>query len=279
MNHKAIGVLILSGPILFAQAPPKPYQGQSTSTFSSTVKGTDQTIEISNVTYQLTGTGTPGPTGEMVLRKTTHTKHVMGDIGEEASTTVEAWTLGSDFKQKPLYVVKTEGVDPIVLDGEVLQISRGLEEVEWWSVYKLANGEHLFDTYTPLLKFSISRETVAQRYVGVEAPADDEKDARLKEAHVVAVVAYASAAKVIREVLITADDPKQAQLLRSYADCSRIVEGVEKDGVVRSVRLTIRQNFPSAPNPVVMTIPLSGDDLDPAHAQLPARLHVAAWKR
>jgi hypothetical protein len=58
-----------------------------------------------------------------------------------------------------------------------------------------------------------------------------------------------------------------------------MAEGVERDGVVRSLRITIRQNFPSAPNPVVVTIPLSGDDLDPAHAQLPPRLHVAAWKR
>ena len=54
----------------------------------------------------------------------------------------------------------------LCLDGEVLQISRGLEEVEWWSIYKLANGEHLFDTYTPLLKFSISRETVAEAICG-----------------------------------------------------------------------------------------------------------------
>jgi hypothetical protein len=279
MIRQTIALLAMFAPGIFAQGAPKPYQGQSASTFSSTVKGKDQTIEISNVTYELTGTATAGLTGDIVLRKTTHIKHVMGDIGEEASTTVEAWTLGTDFKQKPLYVVKTEGVDPIVLDGEVLQISRGLEEVAWWSIYKLANGERLFDTYTPLLKFSISRETVAQRYVGLDAPEDDVKDARLKEAHVVAVMTYASAAKVIREALITADDPKQAQLLRSYADCSRTVEGVEKDGVVRSIRLTIRQNFPSPPNPVVVTIPLAGDDLDPAHAQLPPRLHAAAWKR
>jgi hypothetical protein len=279
MIRQTIALLALSAPGMFSQAAPKPYQGQSASTFSSTVKGKDQTIEISNVTYELTGTATPGPAGDIVLRKTTHTKHVMGDIGEEASTMVEAWTLGTDFRQKPLYVVKTEGVDPIVLDGEVLEISRGLEEVAWWSIYKLGNGEHLFDTYTPLLKFSISRETVAQRYVGLDAPEDDVKDARLKEAHVVAVVTYASAAKVIREALITADDPKQAQLLRSYADCSRTVEGVEKDGVVRSIRLTIRQNFPSAANPMVVTIPLLGDDLDPAHAQLPTRLHAVAWKR
>jgi hypothetical protein len=271
MIQKTIAVLVLFAPGIFAQA----YQGQSASTFSVTGKGADQTIEISNVAYEVTGTGNP----LLVLRKSTRTKEVLGDIGKDGTTTVEAWPLGTDFRQKPLYVVKTGGVDPIVVDGEVIQISRGLEEVEWWSIFKLSNGEHLFDTYTPLTKFSISRDTLTQRYVGLEVPPDDVKDARLKDQRVVAVVTYASAGKVIREALITADDPKLAQLLRSFADCSRMVEGVEKDGVVRSLRVTIRQNFPSAPNPVVVTIPLSGDDLDSAHAQLPPRLHVAAWKR
>jgi hypothetical protein len=272
---KAIAVFALVAPGIFAQGAPKPYQGQSASTFSVTGKDTDRTIEISNVAYEVTGTGNP----LLVLRKSTRTKEVVGDIGKDGTTTVEAWALGTDFRQKPLYVLKIEGIDPVVVDSEVIQISRGLEEVEWWSIYKLANGEHLFDTYTPLTKFSISRETLTPRYVGLEVPPDDVKDARLRDSHVVAVVSYASAAKVIREALITADDPKQAQLLRSFADCSRTVEGVERDGVVRSLRVTVRQNFTSAPNPVMVTIPLSGDDLDPAHAQLPPRLHVAAWKR
>src|SRR5689334_23780926 len=35
--------------------------------------------------------------------KTTKTKHVIDDIGIEASTTVEAWPLGAELKQKPLY--------------------------------------------------------------------------------------------------------------------------------------------------------------------------------
>lgn len=271
MIRKTIAVLVVFAPGIFSQA----YQGQSASTFSVTTKDKEQTVEISNVVYEVTGTGNP----LLVLRKSTRTKQVLSDIGEDATTTVEAWRLGTDFRQKPLYVVKTNGVDPVVIDNEVLQISRGLEEVEWWSIYKLASGEHLFDTYTPLTKFSISRETLTPRYVGLEVPPDDIKDARLKDQHVVGVVTYASAAKVVREALITADDPKQAQLLRSFADCSRVVEGVEKDGVVRSIRVTIRQNFPAAPNPVAVTIPLSGDDLDPAHAQLPAKMRVAVWKR
>ena len=117
------------------------------------------------------------------------------------------------------------------------------------------------------------------RYAGMEVPPDDSADPRLKDPHVVAILTYASATKVIREALITADDVKQAQLLRSYADSAHILERVEQDAVVRSLRVTIRQNYPSAPNPVVLTIPLLRDDLDPAHAQMPARLHIAAWKR
>jgi hypothetical protein len=284
MNQKTAAVLALLATHGFAQGQkpaPKPYQGKSSSTFSLSAKDKEQTVEISNVAYEVTSTAIPGrPADErLVLRKTTHTKYMVGEIGEEAATTVEAWPLGTDFRQKPLYTLKLDGVDPTIVEGEVLQVSRGLEDVEWWSLYKLANGEHLFDTHTPVAKFSISRETLTMRYAGMEVPPDDAKDARLKDPHVVAILTYASATKVIREALITADDVKQAALLRSYADSAHMVEGMEQDAVVRSLRLTIRQNYPSAPNPVVLTIPLWRDDLDLAHAQVPARLHIAAWKR
>jgi hypothetical protein len=275
MNPKIIAPFLLLAAGVFAQ------KSAASSTFSLSTKGKEQTVEISNVAYEVTGTAIPGrPSNErLVLRETTHTKHVIDEIGEEASTTVEAWPLGTDFRQKPIYTLKVEGVEPTIIEGDVLQFSRGFEDVEWWSIYKLANGEHLFDTYAPLAKFSISREILTMRYAGMEVPPDDTKDPRLKDPHVVAIVTYASPTKVIREALITADDVKQAQLLRSFADCAHILEGVEREAVVRSLRVTIRQNYPSPPNPVVVTIPLAGDDLDQAHSQAPARLHVAAWKR
>jgi hypothetical protein len=292
MKPRIIATFLLLSPLVLAQggqkaaqkaaskANAKSYNGQSSSTFSVSTKDDAQTIEISNVTFEITNGATPGlpPAERLVLRKTVHSKQITGDIGEEGSTTVEAWPIGTDFRQKPLYTLKTDGEDPMVVDGELLQVLRGLEEVPWWSLYKLGNGQHLFDTYVPLAKFSISRDTITMRYVGVEVPEDDVKDARLKDPHVVAVVTYASGAKVIREALITADDPKQAALLRSYADSTRLLEAVERDAVVQALRLTIRQNYPSPPNPVVMTIPLAGDDLD-LRAQMPAKLHIAAWKR
>lgn len=269
----------------------RPVQAQSASTFGFSVKDGLETIEIVNAAYEVAGPGITGRPQEerLVLRKTTRTKQVVDEIGMEASTTVEAWPLGADLKQKPLYSLTVPGVDCNTVDSDLLTISRGLEEVDWWSIYRLATGTHLFDTYVPLVRFSIARDVQTLRYAGLEAPPDDASDARLREPHVVAVLTYASAARVIREALITSDDPKQAQLLRSYADSSRTVTLVEREPTAaagkkagepsRSLRISISQNYPSPPATVTVTIPIVGDDLDVAHAQAPARLHVAGWKR
>jgi len=89
------------------------------------------------------------------------------------------------------------------------------------------DGERMFDTYVPLVVFTVSRADGTPRYAGLETPADDAADARLKDPHVVAVLTYASGEKVIREALITSDDPKQARTLRSFAYASRKLEFVE----------------------------------------------------
>jgi hypothetical protein len=265
----------------------KSFQSQSSSSIAfGPNKAGYPAIDITNVVYEVTSTAVPGrPQNEqLVLRKTTRTKQVVDEIGTEASTTVEAWPLGVDPKQKPLYSLKVAGVDCKTVNSDLLVILRGLEDVEWWSVYKLGSGAHLFDTYVPLVTFSIARDIQTLRYVGLEAPPDDAADPRLKDPHVVAVMTYASAERVIREALLTSDDPKQAVMLRSYADASREVALVEhqasgKGEPSRSLRISIRQNYPSAPATVTVTIPAVKDDLDIAHAQLPARLHLAAWKR
>ena len=88
----------------------------------------------------------------------------------------------------------------------------------------------------------------------------------------VGVLTYASAERVLREALITSDDPKQAQMLRSFADASRSVTLVETPG--RALKISISQNYPSAPATVALTIPIVRDDLDLAHAQMPPHLHV-----
>ena len=269
MRRLAIPLLIAG--LAFAQTH-KPFQSQSP---AGIVYGTNQdgqqTVEISNVAYEVTSSGVPGrPKDErLLLRTTTRTKQVVDEIGMEASTAVEAWPLGVDPKQKPLYTLKVQGIDCKTVDGTLLTILRGLEDTEWWSVYKLGTGERLFDTYTPLLAFSIRRDIQTMRYVGYGVPE--------KDPHVIGVLTYASAEHVIREALITSDDPKQAQILRSFADASRSVTLLEKPA--RALKLAISQNYPSPPATISLTIPIDNDDLNLTRAQLPAHFHVIAWKR
>ena len=266
-----------------ATPPGKGLQAQSQSSINyGTAADGSQTVEINNVSYEYTGTGIPGrpPKERLLLRKTIHSRGAVDDIGVEATVTLEAWPLGVDLKQKPIYKLTEPGTAGQTIYPDLFVVDRQLEEVEWWSVHKLGSGQHLFDTYVPLVSFSISRETMTTRYAGLEVPPDDVNDVRLKEAHVVAVLSYASGDRVIREALLICEDPQRASLLRSYSDSTRTL--IDIDGTNqqrRSLKLSISQNYPSPPGTIEILVPIIGDDLDLAHAQLPPRLHLAAWKR
>lgn len=97
---------IVVAPVLAAQAP-KSFQAQSASTISVVTKGDEQTIELHNVAYEVTNERVPGrpPKERLLLRKTSVEKQVLGDEGEEATTTLEAWPFGTDLKSKPLYAL------------------------------------------------------------------------------------------------------------------------------------------------------------------------------
>lgn len=265
-----------------ADTASKPFQAQSSSsiTYSGGKEG-EQNVDITNVSYDVTGDSVPGrPRGSrMVLRTTTRSKWIVGDEGIDSKVTVETWPLGIDLKQKPLYTLTVPGRGARTLDLGILLVDRSDDgDVFWWSVYKLGTGQHLFDTYVELLHFTVSRADGTDRYAGLEVPPDDATDARLKEPHAVAVLAYASDEKVMREVLITCADTTRATLLRSYADTTRTLSLVDRPNG-REIRIAFEDNYPSPPNPTVLSIPIVKDDLDVAHAQLPAGMRVAVWKR
>jgi hypothetical protein len=270
--------LLMASSALFAQ-PAKPLHAQASSTidYTPTADGFG-TIEIRNVSYEVV-TNVPGraPADRLLLRKINRSKEVLGDIGMEANVSLEAWRLGDDLRQRSLYTLNVEGNEANTKDNALFVVSRGLEEVGWWSVYKLGNGQHLFDTYVPLESFSISRETVTTRYVGLEVPPDDTKDARLKQPNVIGVLTYASDSRVMHEILLTSDDRQQARLLRSFADVTRTLSVTLNPSP--TIRISFTQDFPSSPNPLEVVIPVKGDDLDLKNAQLPAKLHAAVWKR
>ncbi len=274
------------------EAPAKPGAAQATSSFSYEVVDDQQIIAITNVTYQALEPYFPGrkQSQRLVLRTTTRTKSVVDEIGIEGSVTVEAWPLGTGLDRPPLFSVKQEGAGVAVMNQSVLVFDRTVEDIQWWSVFSLDKGQHLFDTYIPVTEFSISREFETPRFVGFEVPPDDATDARLKEAHVIGVLSYAAAERMIREALITCDDPDRAAVYRSYADEMRelvlqigpvpvATKAKEYPEPTRTLRLTFSQSFPSPPEPASAFIPVAGDDLDLVHAKLPPCVHATAWKR
>jgi hypothetical protein len=285
----ALGTLLAAASALPAQpkARPntdvltKPFQFQAPSSISyGGGKDGEQTAEITNVAYELSADSLPGrPQGSrLVFRTATHSKQVVGDEGLESTVTIEAWPLGADLKQKPLYGVAVSGIGARRMDLLWL-VDRSLEgDVSWWSLYTLGTGQHLFDTYVEPLRFGVSRADGSGRYAGLEVPGDDTADARLKEPHVIGVLSYASDEKVIREVLISSADAARAKALRSYADTIRTLT-LEERPAGRSLRLTFENAYPSAPHTAVISVPIVKDDLDAGHAELAPGLRVAAWRR
>jgi len=276
VNHRLVMIMLLSVSVLSAQQQKKSFEQGATSTITYKNENRSEAVEVRNVVFELAGAAIPGrPANErLLLRKTTRTKQVIDEVGMDAATTVESWPLGVDLKEKPLYSITVEGVDPVTMNSHLIVVSRGLEDVAWWSVYKLGDGKHLFDTFVPVTQFSISRETQTLRYAGLEVPPDDASDSRLKAPNVVGVLTYAAGDRVIREALITCDDPKLAKVLRSYFDATRGVEFT-----AGSLRVSISQNPPLPARTISISVPVARDDLDLARSQVPAGLHIAAWKR
>jgi hypothetical protein len=275
-----IAAAILCAASAGAQPAHPPFQARAASTIALSTFDDTQEVDITNVTFEVTPASVPGRpgAGRLLLRQTCTSKAVLEEPEPGATTLLEAWPLGTALSQKPVYTIKATGTGGQTVDGGLFVIDRGTGEVDWWSVYQLGTGRHLFDTYVPLLGFSISRETLSMRYVGFEVPPDDAADSRLKQPNVVGVIAYASAEGQLREALLTAADAKSAAGLRSYADATRTVSVVE-GAPPKAIRIFIVQNAPAPPNPISLTIPLAADDIDVEHAQLPAGLHLARWKR
>ena len=294
LSAKALWIAMAGAGLALPFQPAKPVQAQSSSSINTTTAADGaQIIEIRNVTFELADPVIPGHprSDRLLLRKTTHSKETVGDIGVDATVTLDAWRFGDDLRQKPLYTISTSGTDGRTMDNAIFIVSRGLEEVDWWSVYRLGTGQHLFDTYLPVVSFSISKEFLTNRYAGLEVPPDDTRDARLKQPNVVGVLTYASEDRVIREVLLTCDNAGRAAQFRSFADETRALSMIETAAPgapaakakprepSRTLKLSFSQSYPSPPNTTEVLIPVQGDDLDLAHAQLPAGLRASAWKR
>src|SRR5262249_43968884 len=108
--------------LLGQPATKKPFQAQATSSIGYGAKDGEETVEIRNVAYDVSGPQIPGRPAEerLLIRKTTRSKEVLGEKGVEAMVTVEAWPLGASLSQKPLYTIALSGLDSRNLDNALL---------------------------------------------------------------------------------------------------------------------------------------------------------------
>ena len=266
MSVKHLAVLLASLGTLYAQSTAK-----SESSIVQKAEQGDNVVEIRNSGFELAG--------NLVLRKTIHSREVVGDKGLESEVALAAWPLGNDLAKKPLYEVKAKGTDARTRNGEIWIVEDAADpDVPIWSVYTLATGRRLFRSHVQPIEFGVSRADGSLRYAGLEVPADDAEDSRLRAKNVVAVLSYSAADRVIREAILTCDDPGRAAELRSYFDEERTLEvGDRANG--RFLRLTFRGAYPNRPDEQVLTIPVGKSGLDLAHAVAPAGLHVSVWQR
>lgn len=219
MKRKALLLAAVAGLQLLAQ---------NASSFTVTGKQGEEAVVIRNVTYELAR--------KTVLRKTEQTRQVLGDKGMEANTLIEAWPLGVDRKETPKYTIKVAGVDARSLDNELLIVSRGLEDTQWWSLYRLADGKPLFNTFVRPVRIP---DTAL--YAGYDVPADG--DPRLKNPKLIGVIHLAGAEGTPRRIEIHANDAKRAMVLRSFAD---VTPSLEFNYSKKVLVLTIRDAQPDA---------------------------------
>jgi hypothetical protein len=65
--------------------------------------------------------------------------------------------------------------------------------------------------------------------------------------------------------------------MRSYADETQEVTFMETPA--RRLKIAFSHNYPDAAATVDASVPVTKDDLDVAHAQVPAGMHIAPWRR
>lgn len=164
----------------------------------------------------------------LTLRRTESTERIPDEKGMEALTELAVSRNG-----RLLYSLKVEGFDGKPLDDTLYVIARGVEDVEWWSVYRLADGRQLFDTHVRPVRFAPGR------YAGFEVPEDG--DPRLRDAHLFGIVTIATAAGEVRRYPLRAKDERHAMRLRSYWDAQR---KLDFDSTRNALVLTIKGGEP-----------------------------------
>lgn len=217
-------------------------------------------VNVTFHTQHVAMAGEPRPR-RMLLRLEVTNADVFASRPGEGRVRLDAWPLDgvADVKRPALYTIVAPGRAANLAEDGTLVVERSSRR----SVYALSNGAWLFDWEA--LPASFVAEGERRRMVALASVEED------MPAQSVAVLTLATAQAVLKRVMIVADDATRARLLRSSISMVRPVPRLDE-----ATRRTIDLSLPAG----LMRIPVNGDDLDLATAQVPPGLRLVeltAW--
>jgi|GEM_PF-1908802 len=209
-------------------------------------------VNVNFHTAQITMPGHPRPR-RVLLRLDVINTDVFASSRAEGLVRLDAWPLESpdDLRRPPLYTIIAGGRAAAIEADGTLVVDRG----ERRSVYSLGSGQWLYDADSAVAGFTLDGDR--RRVVALSGMEDD------MPAATVAVLTYASAQGVLQRVLLTAQDPTRARLLRSSMSLIRPLVRME-DASRRMVDLPLTAG--------TVHIPVGDDRLDLTGAQIPQGL-------
>lgn len=219
-------------------------------------------VNVSFQTMHVAVPGDPRPR-RMLLRLEVTNADVFASRPGEGRVRLDAWPLDGveDVRKPALYTIVAPGRAATLADDGTLIVEHGARR----SVHSLAGGQWLYDWES--VPASYAAEGDRRRIVALASVEED------MPPRAIAVLTLATAQTVLKRVMIVADDSTRARLLRSSVGMIRPVPRLDDVN-----RRTIDLSLPAG----LMRIPVVGDDLDLANAQIPAGLRLVelkAWGR
>lgn len=211
-------------------------------------------VNVGFQTLHVSMPGDPRPR-RLLLRLEVSNADVFSSRPGEGRVRLDAWPLDSvnDVRGAAMYTVVAPGRAATVSEDGTMTVEHGGRR----SVYALAGGQWLYDWESPPVTYAVEGER--RRAVALAAVEED------MPPRTIAVLTLASAQAVFKRVLIVADDPTRARLLRSSVSMIRPVPRFED-----ATRRTIDLSLPAG----MVRIPVVGDDLALGAAQVPQGLHL-----
>ena len=214
-----------------------------------------------NVTFHPVAVVLPGdPRPQRLLVRLEVDTNELGDATGDGRVRLDAWPIeaASDLRKAPVYTVVVPGRNANLDPEGMMVVERGNGR---HSAFSLSDGSWLYDADVAVAGFPLDPE---HRRFAALAQADDDLPLGA-----VAVLTLASPQRVIRRLLISADDAGRGRFLRGSVAMTRPVPRLE-DGSHRVLEVPLPAG--------TLRIAFVGDDLDLATAEIPAGLKLTEMK-